>query len=486
MSKTTVLYKDVAPGADENAQTSGTGCAIDSDLAQLPFGIEPEPVATLERNSWLLNGAFKFRDTQKRAFWSSVLSDADGGFDSPPSITCSFTNQYSSTGITIVFDRATGGYCSEINIKWYQGDALKADVDFFPDSTTYFCKQTVTSYDKIVITFNRTSLPGRYAKVEHIVFGVHRRFGMADLRSASVVNEMDGIAETLPISTFKWTLDSRENVDFLFQLKQPVEIRNDNNLLGVYYIDDHRRKTARIYDIECYDAIGVLDESPFSGGIYTDKSAKELLAEIIGSDFTIEYAEDVEDIPLTGILQSGTKRSAAQQVLFAWGVCMATDGGEAVKVFNLDTSLAEIGKGRTFSGVSIETASIVTEIRVTAHTYEESPSGGIEVNGVKYSDTKTVYTVRNPDVTANDKQNVKEFHNATLVSPANAQAVAQRIYNWYQRRNTAKASIVWKGEALGDYVGFPNSWDGANAGSITKMEIKLSNTVVAKCEAVGS
>lgn len=44
---------------------------------------------------------------------------------------------------------------------------------------------------------------------------------------------------------------------------------------------------------------------------------------------------------------------------------------------------------------------------------------------------------------------------------------------------------MWKGEALGDYVSFPNSWDGANAGSITKMETKLSNTVVAKCEAVG-
>lgn len=485
MSKTTVLYKDVAPGAEKNAQASGSGYAIDSDLAQLPFGVEPEPVATLERNNWLLNGTFKLRETQKLAFWSSVLSDAEGGFESPPSITCSFTNQYSSTGITVVFDRAAGGYCSEINVKWYQGDTLKADVDFFPDSTTYFCKQTVTSYDKIVLTFNKTALPCRYVKVEHIVFGVHRQFGMAELRSASVVNEMDGIAESLPVSTFKWTLDSRENVDFMFQLKQPVEIRNDANLLGVYYIDSHNRKTSRIYDIECYDAIGVLDESPFSGGVYTNKSAKELLSEIIGSDFEIEYADDVEDTTLTGILESGTKRGAAQQVLFAWGVCMATDGGSSLRVFNLDASLTEIGKGQTFTGVTIETDSIVTEVRVTAHTYAESTSGGIEINGVKYSDTKSVYTVSNPDVTANDKQNVEEFQGATLVSPDNAQAVAQRVYDWYLRRNTAKASIVWKGEELGDYVSFPNSWDGANAGSITKMEIKLSNTVVAKCEAVG-
>lgn len=485
MSKTTVLYKDVAPGAEDNAQPTGTGYSGDSNLDLLPFGVEPEAVATLERNYWRLDGTFRLRETQQLAFWSSALSNEDGGFDDPPSITCSFTNQYSSTGITVVFDRAGGGYCSEINVKWYQGDTLKADVVFYPDSASYFCAQTVTSYDKIVITFTKTALPCRYVKVEHIIFGVYRQFGMSELRSASVVNEMDGIAETLPVSTFKWTLDSKEDVNFLFQLKQPVEIRNDANLLGVYYIDKHNRKTARIYDIECYDAIGVLDESPFFGGVYADKSAKELLAEIIGSDFAIEHADDVVDTNLTGILESGTKRAAIQQVLFAWGVCMATDGSETLQVFNLDTSLTEIGKGQTFTGSSVEMSSIVTEVRVTAHSYTEDANGGVEIGGVKYSDTKTIYTVSNPDVTANDKQNVKEFQNATLVSPANAQSVAQRIYDWYLRRSTAKARIVWKGEALGDYVSFPNSWGSTNAGNITKMEIKLSNTVVAKCEAVG-
>lgn len=485
MSKTTVLYKDIAPGADENAQTSGSGYSDDSHLAQLPFGVEPEPVITLERNHWLLNGTRKFRNSQTLAFWSTELSNLDGGFDSPPSITFDFTKQYSSTGITIVFDRATGGYCSKVNVKWYQGGTVKADVDFYPNDTTYFCEQKVTSYDKIVITFLKTAIPRRYVKVEHIIFGVNRLFDMSEIRSASVINEMDGIAETLPISTFKWRLDSRKNVDFMFQLKQPMEIRNDANLLGVYYIDKHKRKTARIYDLECQDAIGILDENKFPGGFYTDKSAKELLSEIIGEDFAIEYADDVVDTALTGILESGTKRSAAQQVLFAWGVCMATDGTDVLKVFNLDESLTVIGKGQTFTGSSVETDSIVTEVRVTAHSYTEDANGSIEIDGVKYSDTKTVYTVSNPDVTANDKQNIKEFGNATLVSTTNAQATAQRVYDWYLRRNTAMASIVWKGEGLGDYVSFPNSWDGANAGNITKMEIKLSNTVVAKCEAVG-
>lgn len=485
MSKTKVLYKDVAPGAEDNAQMAATLHDSTSDLTLLPHGVEPEPVITLEPNIWLLNGTFMPRETQQQAFWSTELSGEDGSFTNTPTITASFTNQYSSTGITIVFDRATGDYCSQVNIKWYQGDTLKAGVDFYPDTSTYFCKQTVTSYDKIVITIVKTALPKRRAKIEHIIFGVHRQFGMSELRSASVVNEMDGNSETLPISTFKWTLDSKDDVDFMFQLKQPVEITNDSNLLGVYYIDEYSRKSSRIYEIECYDAIGVLDESNFDGGVYSGKSAKELLSEIVGTDFVVDYADNVADTTLTGLLERDTRRNAIQQVLFAWGVCMATDGGETLKVFNLDDTLNEIGKSQTFTGTSVDTSSIVTEVRVTAHAYTQDSNGGIEINGVKYSDTQTVYSVSNPDVTANDKQNVKEYQHATLVSASNAQNVAQRVYDWYLRRNTVKASIVWKGEMLGDCVSFPNSWNGTNNGNIAKMEIKLSNTVVAKCESVG-
>lgn len=486
MSKTTVLHRDVAPGAEENAQMSATLHSADSHIDLLPVGTEPEPVATLEPNHWRMNGKFVLRETQTLAFWSDAMSDAEGFFAAPPTITATFSEQFSSVGITIVFDRASGGYCSEINVKWYQGTTLKADADFYPNSTTYFCMKSVEAWDKIVITLSKTSRPKRYAKIERILFGVHREFGMSELRNASIVNQMDGIAESLPVSTFRWTLDSRDYVDFMFQLKQPVEIFNDGNLLGVYYISKHTRKSERIYDIECQDAIGVLDETTFAGGVYSGKSAKALLAEIISSDFEIEYADDVVDTALTGILIAGSKRSAVQQVLFAWGTCMATDGSSALRVFNLDATLTEIPKGQTFPGVSVETDSIVTEVRVTAHSYVQDANGSIEVGGVRYSDTQTVHTITNPDVIANDKQKIKEFKNATLVSSGNVQSVAQRVYDWYQRRSTSRASIVWKGEALGDFVSFPNGWDGTNPGSITKMEIKLSNTVVAKCEATGA
>ena len=284
----------------------------------------------------------------------------------------------------------------------------------------------------------------------------------------------------------KWTLDSNDDVDFMFQLKQPVEVQNDNKLIGVYYIDDYSRSAATIYDIECYDALGVLDETPFSGGAYlSGKSAKALLEEILNGDFTVEYDDNVIDTTLMGVLQASSKREAIQQVIFAWGVCASTDGMESIRIFRPSDEAVNIVGDRTYTGVTVSTSAIVTMVSVTAHTFSQDANGDVEVGGNRYSDTKTVYSVSNPNVTASDKQNVIEITGATLVSTSIGQAVAQRVYDYYLKRDTSKAKIVWQGERLGDLLTLPNSWGGTNTGNVAKMEIKLSNTVAASCEAIG-
>ncbi len=178
MSKTTVLYKDIAPGAEDDANVSTNGAMPFCDISKLPPGGASTAIASGELNCWGLDGSFEPLNGQDIAFWSSAMSGADGMFESPPVITVAFDQQYSSLGVTLAADTATGGYCDSVNIKWYQGATLKADVDFTPDSAVYYCRQKVTSYDKIVITLNSTNLPYRYAKLEHIIFGVYRTFDM--------------------------------------------------------------------------------------------------------------------------------------------------------------------------------------------------------------------------------------------------------------------------------------------------------------------
>lgn len=482
MSKTQVIYKDVAPGADEDAAVSTVGAAAFSAVGDLPFGQgTPAPVATLEPDLWKLDGAFVLREEQPVSFWSSELSGADGTFQSAPSITAAFSRQFSSLGVTLVFDTTTGDYCRAVNIKWYQGETLQADQDFAPDAATFFCKQRVTPFDKIVVTLQATSKPYRYAKLEQIVFGIYRYFDMTEMRSASIVNDMDLLSAELPISTFRVTIDSRDELEYMFQLKQPLEVLNNGNLIGVYYIDQYARQAESLYDLDCYNAFGVLDEIPFAGGVYSGKSAKALLEEIIAGDFALSFT--AADAALTGAILPGTRREAVQQVLFALGASAAADGLHGIRVFNApSTGGGEIAASRTYQGAGAEVSSVVTEVRVTAHAYTQDSDGSVEIGGVKYKDTETVYTVTNPDVTANDKRNVVEITGGTLVSTGIGQAAAQRVYDDYARRQTNRAKIVWDGEALGDRVTLPNAWGGTETGNVVKMEIKLSNTVAASLE----
>jgi len=78
-----------------------------------------------------------------------------------------------------------------------------------------------------------------------------------------------------------------------------------------------------------------------------------------------------------------------------------------------------------------------------------------------------------------------EVTGATLVSPSIGQAVTQRVYNYYARRNTHTAKIVWAEEKLGDCVKLPNPWGETNTGNVIRMEIALSNTIAARCDSLG-
>ena len=484
MSLTYILYRDVAPMAEEDASPLSIGASSFSDDSVLPHGTRPGKIATLEEGQWALTGDYKFLDGKTVAFWSEELSGEARGFAEPPSIGFSFSQQHTCPGITIEFDPDGGNFISCLNIKWYRGEELLADVDFRPDSTEYFCQQTAEAFDRLTLTLYETNLPFRRAKINRVAFGRSRRFGMETLRSASVIRQSDLLSAEIPVSTLDVGIDDHGDLGFMFQRKQPVEAWNDSVLLGVFYITEHTRTAASLYTLSCHDAWGVLDEAPFAGGCYKDASAVEILRSMIEPDFELDVSA-VVDTTLSGIISPCTRREAAQQVLFAAGWVSATDSGNGIRVFALDTVLKVIGKERVYSGASSSVSALTTEVQVLAHAYTESTQGSVEVNGVKYKDTTTLFKVTNPTVTANDKASIVEVTDATLVSPDIGQAVAQRVYDYYLLRQRDTSKIVWDGERVGDYVRIPTAWEGDHTGYVEKMTISLSNTVAASLETVG-
>ena len=126
MSTTTILYRDIAPGAIDGAQITATEATPFSDPSMLADDEHyVSQAATLERNVWTLDGTRRIYGGGTEPYWSSVLSGDDCTLDPAPVVTLTLDGTYTSPGITLVFDTSSsGGYCSDVLICWYRSGAL--------------------------------------------------------------------------------------------------------------------------------------------------------------------------------------------------------------------------------------------------------------------------------------------------------------------------------------------------------------------------
>lgn len=483
-----IVYEDIATGADYDATVTAPDAAAFSDPALLPFGGSTAAIASLEPYSWILDGSREILDEQPVAYWSDDMSGFNGKFETPPEIAFTFSKRYTSPGLFLTFDTAAGDYCTRVTVEWYRGENLLKKKKFYPTGVEFFCGQTVEAWDKLVIRFHSTSLPYRYAKLTHIVFGVAREFLRDELRNVRITQEASIISSEVAVNTLDFTLDSKGDVEYMFQFKQPIRAYDGERLIGVFYIEDSKHRAKGLYDISSKDAIGVLDDGPFPAGMYNEYPAKDLLEEIIGGHFTLEMDTALVAATITGYLPSGSRRQALQQAAFALCAMVDTSGTDAIRVYiDKENMPQKIAPGRIYTGGTVDTSAIVTAVQITTHSYSLTGSGNdtVELDGKTYHHTTEVLTITNPNATASDKQNVIEVNQATLVHPSNAAAVAQHIYSYYTKRQTQKIRIVMQGERPGDHVAAPTPWGTMVDGFITSMRVVLSGIAAADCEIVG-
>ena len=483
-----IVYQDIAAGAEEDAAVSAPGAAEFADPGLLPSGGSGAAIATLEPFSWVLDGSRELLDTQQLAYWSQTLSGPDVLFAQPPEITVSFDGRYTAPGLFLTFDPATGDYCARLTAAWYRGESLLARESFSPDGPEYFCARTVEAFDRIVLRLESTGRPYWRAKLSRILFGVARTFLRPELRDVHVVEEVSLLSDQVAVNTLEFTLDSRSDIAYMFQMKQPVSAYDGEKLLGVFYIRDSNRRAWGLYGVSCMDAIGVLDDAPFPGGIFQERPAGELLEEILDGQFALDIPPALAAAPVSGYLPPCTRRQALQQTAFALRAMVDTSGTAAVRVYqDREETPRILPLGRVYTGGSVDRAAIVTAVQVLAHRYSETGQGGetVEADGKTWYHTTEAVEILNPNTTASDKRNVVEVRDATLVTPANAAAVAQHLYHHYSKRDTLRAQILWSGEQPGDHVAVPTPWGTRVDGYITALRVTLSGVAAAECEVVG-
>lgn len=528
--KLRVSYADVAVGAKEAFTPSATGATADSDVSLLKGDTVAMWGNPCEIYSVLLDGSMQIApDDAAYALVSNELSgEGDGSFTTAPVLTVTASGQYTSQGVTLIFDETANRYASAVNIVWYRGTTQLASKNFIPDSANYFCANKVENYNKLVITFSKLNMPKNRLYLTGMIFGTVRNFGRDELENFSLLQELEPISETVSINTVDFTLKKQSDVDFIFQEKQPVYTYFDDTLVQTTFITHYERNSDKSYDIQSEDWVSILDDSPFDGGIYSAKNADTLIGEILtplGAGY--ELATALQTATVTGYIPICSCREALNQVAFALGAVVDTSYSDKIKIYTLpDEVSGTLNEANTFTGQTTTFRDKLTELRLMAYSYAEgtesmtaykaadsgtgngitvefseplhtlsitngtivssnankaviNASANCVLTGKKYDRTQSVVTKRNPLVLAGDKENVAELKDFTLVNRANADALATAAYNYYSARREISEKILSGDLRVGEKVTQEYDYMDYVTGRLVSMKFNVSGAAKA-------
>ena len=508
-----IRYGDVAPEAKENFIPTASESEFDT-LAQLQqYNLNfPNYANPCELYQTVLDGtATAFPSVPENAnlgLWSEQISNDDGTFTKPITLTLTSEGQYSSQGLTFTFDTYNQIYPTHINIKWFryaQGTmeelSPSGGVDFYPDNAFYFCRNFVENYNKVVITFYSLNMPKNRLKLRVIDYGYGTFFYGDELRGVKLIQEIDPISTQISINTADFTLDSKTDMEYSFQAKQPLSIFFNGELKATTFVKKSTRKAKRLWNIQSEDYIGLLDSIPYYGGIYTNKNAVELLTDIFTVAKVPYSIDDIfADATVTGYIPFTTCRDALMQVAFSIQAVVDTSNSEVVKVFALEDDVKQtIPLNRIMQGQNFADEETVTGVEVAVHSYKpitetidvydatESGTGqnifvkfseplhdlsitngtitqnhtnyavinansGCVLRGKQYEHTTQTRRKNNPVVLASEIEKVISVEKATLVSQYNIDKIIDKCYNWLIKTNTTNLKIVeGKHVQYGDY-----------------------------------
>lgn len=495
-----IQYGDVAPEAKENFYPESSEQAFNT-LAQLQqYNLSfPNYGNPCELYSVLLDGETELLpqnyDGLNIGLVSENISETDGTFTEPIVLTLESQGQYTSQGLTLTFDTYNEIYATDINIKWYRVvegvETLLDEKPFTPTSAYFFCQNNVQNYNKLVITFNSINMPYNRLRLRAIDYGYGTFFYGDELRNVKLIQEIDPISSQISINTADFTLDSKGDIEYNFQQKQPFSVYFNGILRATTFVKSSKRKAKFLWDVQSEDYISLMDSTPFVGGIYKNKNAVELLEEIFAVA-KVPYNISVlfDDVSVTGYIPYTTCREALMQVAFAIMAVVDTSNSSTVDVFRLDTTPTQtIPLNRIMQGQNFDTGNRVTAVEVLSHTYtpisetveaykaEDSGTGQnifvkfseplhdlsitngtivsretnyaiIDANancvltGQRYDHITTAHRQTNPVILASDLENVIAIEQATLVSNNNVDNVLQNCYNWLIKTDTTNLKIV--------------------------------------------
>ena len=358
------------------------------------------------------------------------------------------------------------------------------------------------------------------------------------LLEGSFYNETSLLEDELSIDTMKIRVRSINTSYPLhnFIYGSQVTFYKDDALYGKYYLVSVERQTKNEYILNVQSSIGLLDDTMHYGGIYSGEYASAIIKDIIGGKITYTEHNIFSKIKVYGWLPVATRRENLKQLLFAVGGCVKKKNGDVYfttltvdapkaipenKVFDtgkitydspasrievvehqfskVDSAPSEeIYSGEivgssfvTPKGYSVSDAALVTwDKPYHSLTFSDctllnnemgvnyavvSSSGSATISGKPYIHSKMI--VSRDKENYNGKEKVAKVENATLVTLANSNSVAEKVMAYYNSPCTLSGAIVMDGEKPLDNITMPNQFEEENTGMIKSIEGTLGKQI---------
>lgn len=329
--------------------------------------------ATFERDYWKLDGSFHIppapdEGDSELGWWSDELCNEDGMFSPYQVLEFEFSEEHNSMGLTIAFDPMTKEYASDFDINVYTLDDTLIHSEQVVGNTNpvYVMVHGLDNYGKIVITIKKWAKPYRRARITEVDFGVIKDYEGDKLINLEVIEEMNVVGDTLPISEVRFTIDNSSKE---FNILNPQ---------GFYRFLKERQ--------EVYFSIGVEIEEDvfefidFKKYYLTDWKSDEgaLTATFIARNI-LELLDQKEYIPETAV---SNLYELAENILISAGV----------KNYEIDSGLSEIETQGFTEKLNVRKALQYIGIAGKAAVYQDR-SGVLQIKQFRTLDATSTFLI---------------------------------------------------------------------------------------------
>lgn len=318
----------------------------------------------LELNNWALDGTVKLIPDnpvgQVWGWWSLSMADANGEFSTNPTLTYTWNENHSSTGITIQANNPL----KEIKLYWYNSSNTLIDSYTYTNDDlsliTYSIEHGVANYRKLVIEFVRT-VPYHYIKIQDILFG--NEFTWDDeIIDASIEESLDEKMQRLKSNQITIKLGNMNNDYNKYNPDNKLQYLQEGQIiqafstaelstgleqvpLGQFYLTSWGSPTTYTAEFKGNDLLYKLNDMYYFSKMYTNATVQTIVDDLLSTySSSIDYvvADNIKDVQLTGYIPVISYREALQHITFAsCGVCYVDRNG-VLQIKRIDSSTSVV------------------------------------------------------------------------------------------------------------------------------------------------